>query len=210
MRPKVVILVLVAAFALLGVVAVFKGVSGKSAGDSGGQASNAGNTETGASTETASTSATNTTVAQAPSGPVNATVDPELHAAIIAKEQERIDELVSEVDGTNNPVIISALIEKVENPEAEIRKAALAALVQINDTNAVPGLKQAADRVADPRAKVAVLDTIDYLNLPDAIPAEPPKGYTNYTGSIPKNLRMNSAFLHTNTSAFRASQASAQ
>jgi hypothetical protein len=206
MRPKVVILVLVAAFGLLGAVAVLKGLAGKPAGDSGSQASN-----TGATTEKAWSDTNATTVAQAVPGSGNAPVDPELHAAIVAKEQERIDELVGEVDGTNNPVIISALIEKVENPEVEIRKAALAALVQLNDTNAVPGLKQAVDRVTDPRAKVAIMDTIDYLNLPDAIPAVPPPGYTNPVGPIPRNLRMNPAFLHSNTaSAFRGSQSSAQ
>jgi hypothetical protein len=199
MRPKVVILTLVVAFGLLGVLAVLKGLGGRHADDSGGQTS--GPAANGNSTSDATNSAT----AQAASSSGNpGPVSPELRAAVIAQETERIQELVNGVDGTNNPIIISALIDKVANPETEVRKAALAALVQINDTNAVPGLLKAADQLKDPRAKVDVLNTIDYLNLPDAMPAvQPPDTFTNQPAAIPRNIHMNPKFLHTNSAVLQ-------
>ena len=196
MRPKVVISVLVVAFGLLGIVAVLKGLTGKNTVDSSSQVAAATTNANSAS----SGAAPNTQAAQAPTGVVNnAPPSPELRAAIIAKEQERIGELMNEVDGSNNPVIIAALIEKVENPEAEVRKAALTALEQISDTNSITALQQAADQVTDPRAKVAILDAIDYINLPDALPTTPPPGWTNTPpANVPSNLRMNPKFMHTN------------
>ena len=98
---------------------------------------------------------------------------------MVEKELDAIRELQGEADGANNSTIIPALLDKVAHPEAEVRKAALAALVQLNDTNAVPGLEQAAELMKDPRAKVAVLDTIDYLKLPGITPEVPPDDFTN-------------------------------
>ena len=81
-----------------------------------------------------------------------------------------------------------------------MRKAALAALVQLNDTNAVPGLKQAAEQMKDPRAKVAVMDTIDYLKLPSVMPDVPPPGAITNNADLPmpEHIQMNPNFLHTN------------
>jgi hypothetical protein len=180
------------AFCVLGVVVVLKGLTGKHAADGGGQtpvtdsnamavAANGGGTQPGINSGTA---------------PV---VSEEMRAAIVDKEREQIQELAGEIDGTNNPVIITALVGKVGSQEAEVRKAALAALVTIDDTNAVPELQQAADKLQDPRAKVEVMDTINYLNLPDAMPAvQPPETFSNGPVVIPPNLRMNPKFLHTN------------
>lgn len=95
--------------------------------------------------------------------------------------------------------IISALIGKVQNPEGEVRKAALAALVQLNDTNAVPGLQQAAELMKDPHAKVDVMDTIDYLKLPSVTPdVQPAYTLTNQPdeAAIPQHIKMNPNFLH--------------
>jgi hypothetical protein len=65
---------------------------------------------------------------------------------------------------------------KVTNPEKEVRKAALEALMQLNDTNAIPRLQQAVKSLEDPHDKSAVLDAIAYLQLPDTITNEPPVG----------------------------------
>ena len=196
MRPKVVILTLVAAFAVLGMVVVFKGLKAGNSGNTNGQ------TLAVDATMAAPSATTNDQSAQTSlnSGSTSANSE-EWRAAMIQKELDAIQGLVGAVDGTNNPMIISALIDKVENPEADVRKAALAALVQLNDTNAVPELQKAADAIKDPRAKVAVLDTIDYLNLPDSMPAvQPPETFTNnpVPTTMPKNIRMNPKFLHTN------------
>jgi len=189
MRPKVVVVTLIAAFCVLGMVAVLKGLSAKHAGDNGGQTGSTANVDSAS----AGTNAKGMQVAGTSGNPA---VSDEMRAAIIAKEIEQIQQMVGESNGANNPVIITALIDKLADPADEVRKAALAALVQLNDTNAVPGLQQAVGRMQDPRTKVAIMDTIDYLNLPDAIPSEPPPGYTNHVGPVPRNIKMNQKFLH--------------
>jgi hypothetical protein len=196
MRPKVVILILVAAFGLLGIMVVLKGVMAGHAGNAGGQTP-----ATQANVDSQS-AATNDQVAQVSPNSSNAAASSEqLRAAEVEKELDAIRELQGEADGANNPKIISALLDKVAHPEAEVRKAALAALVQLNDTNAVPGLEQAAEKMKDPRAKVAVLDTIDYLKLPNIMPdVQPADLDTNIPDTTPPplNIKMNPLFLHTN------------
>jgi hypothetical protein len=190
MRPKVVILTMAVAFCILGMVVVLKGITEKHAAGGGGQT-------TATDPNPASTNGGTTQMAgNSGTAPV---VSEEMRAAIVDKENEQIQELTAEINGTNNPVIIAALVDKVGNPEAEVRKSALAALVQIDDTNAVPELQQEVDKLQDPRAKVEVLDTINYLNLPDAFPAvQPPDSFSNYPVVFPRNLKMNPKFLHTN------------
>jgi len=198
MRPKVVILTLVVAFGLLGIVVVLKGFSARHAENSGGQPSGS-QADAGQASST-----TNAAGTQDLAGSGNTANSEALRAAIVEKELEQIQELAAEVDGTNNPVIITALVGKVQNPETEVRKAALAALVQIDDTNVVSELQRTADGMTDARAKVEVMDTIDYLNLPNAFPAvQPPETFSNAPVSIPPNIRMNAKFLHTNSAASR-------
>jgi hypothetical protein len=192
MRPKIVLLTLAAAFVVLGIVAVFKGVMGEHARNADGQTPG---------TEAAQPASTNGQVAQAsPNSGNPAANSEEWRAAVMQKDLDEVHELFSEIDGTNNPMIVAALIVKVENPEAEVRKAALGALMELRDTNAVPGLQKAVDTITDPRGKVAVLDAIDYLNLPDPMPAvQPPDLLSNYDkGPPPRNLHMNPKFLHKN------------
>ena len=194
MRPKVVLLILVVAFGLLGIMLVLKGIVAGHAGNAGGQMP-----PTQANVDSPS-NATNDQIVQVNPNSSNPAASPEqMSAAAVEKELDAIRELQGEADGSNNSKIISALIGKVENPEPEVRTTALAALVQLNDTNAVPGLQQAADAMKDPRAKVAVMDTIDYLNLPDTMPAvQPPETLTNtpVTPRSRRNTQMNPNFLH--------------
>jgi hypothetical protein len=193
MRPKVVILILVVAFGVLGIMVVLKGLMGGHAGNAGGQ------TPVTEAKVDSPVAATNDQVVQVNPNSSNAAASPEqMSAAAVGKELDAIQELQGEADGMNNSTIIPALIGKVENPEAEVRTAALAALVQLNDTNAVPGLEQAAELMKDPRAKVAVLDTIDYLKLPNVMPDVPPADLdTNIPATtMPPHLKMNPKFEH--------------
>ena len=75
------------------------------------------------------------------------------------------------------------------------------AIKEINDTNAIPGLQKAADSIQDPHGKVAVLDVIEYLNLPGISDGATPEDLTNRDvnpADIPKNIRMNPQFLPKN------------
>ncbi len=114
----------------------------------------------------------------------NAALNQQLREAERQKAMDRIREAqASEVTPENT----AFLVTEVTHKEPEVRKAAIEALVQINDTNAIPALEQAVTMLQDPREKAALLDAIDYLKLPD---------FSNgvddtWTNSLPK--RTNSA-----------------
>jgi hypothetical protein len=182
MRPKIVILTLVAAFAVLGLVAVLKGVAGKHAfpGHEVGPVVEA-------TSDTPIANPTNPVASSAGTGKTVA-VSEALHAAVIEKELDQIRELVGQADETNNPAIIAALLEKMSSPEIEIRQAVRDALKQLNDTNAVPGLEKVAETIKDPREKVAVLDLIDYLQTPSVTQNIPPDVASNWQAAAIVNL----------------------
>jgi len=193
MRPKVVILTLVVAFGLLAIVAMLKGVTGKNAGGAGEQAPAAETSGNSSSTDT------NDQVVRVNLNSSNsAALTEQMRAAGIRAEQDAIQEILGQADGTNNPAVIAALLEKVAHPEAEVRAAALEAIKQMNDTNAVPGLEQAEAATKDPREKVALLDTIDYLKLPSITSGVPDELATNAPAQsvMPTNVIMNPNFLH--------------
>lgn len=197
MRPKIVILILVAAFGLLGLIVLVKGVASKNVGGSGGQ--------TVAVQPPPDSHPGGTNVQSLPAaGSSNAVaVSEELRVAVIEKEVEQIRDLQGQADGTNNLQIITAIIDKLAQPEAEVRGAALDALRQLNDTNAVPGLEKAAASITDPREKVAVLDTIDYIKMPSVTDNAAPELATNSTPhhdrtSVSTNIQFNPAFLKGN------------
>ena len=197
MRPKVVILTVIAAFVVLGLVALLKGLAGKNVG-SGSEQGVA--VQTSADAHSASTNDQSTLVLNASNSVI---VSEQLRNAVIEKEIEQIQDLQGQADGTNNPMIITALIDKLANPEAEVRQAALDALKQLNDTNAVPGLEKAAENISDPREKVTVLDTIDYLKLPSVtqnVSSESPTNYAFHADrrSVSTNIQFNPNFLKGN------------
>lgn len=188
MRPKVVILTLVFAFALLGAVAVIKGVFQKPAGDGAGL-----------TVATQNTTPTDTHVPAATHGAVGSNgvaVSEEIRQAIIDKELDQIHTLEGEADGTNNPVIIAALLEKMNNQEAEVRRGVVQALKELNDTNAVPGLQRMSVTLADPRERVAVLDAIEYLQAPGILDNLTPEQMTNNYKTGPTNARFMKAPSH--------------
>jgi hypothetical protein len=198
MRPKIVILTLVVALVLIGIMVVLKGVMGRHDGNAGGQ------TPAVEASVESPTAATNVQDVQVnPDSSNTAAISEQTRAAAIENELDQIRKLLGEADGENNPTIISALVDKVANPEAEVRSAALDALKELNDTNAVPGLQQAVELIKDPRAKVAVLDTIDYINLPSVTQNVPPELATNYNTQVDRNststnIQFNPAFLKGN------------
>jgi hypothetical protein len=173
MRPKIVLLTLLAAFLVLGAVALLKGLAGKSATDAAVPEPAA---QTAVGPASAATNEPSTPVADAVPPAV---VSDEMRAAVVDKEIDDIQSLPAQADGSNNPVIIATLVQKLSRPEAALHHAALEALKQLDDTNAIPPMQQAAAAMTDPREKVAVLDAIDYLNLPGMTQNVPPDLTTN-------------------------------
>ena len=172
MRPKVVILILVIAAALVAGLVLLKGVIG-------GRSSNVPpvaaiekptNQEPPAVTTVQANPDVNPDSSNTP-----AMTSEEARAAQIQRDLDEIREALA--NGTEEPgATEDILLHKVTNPEKEVRKAALEALMQLNDTNAIPRLQQAVKSLEDPRDKSAVLDTIAYLQLPEATTNEPPAG----------------------------------
>ena len=160
MRPKIVVFILVAAIAIIALAAVLKGTL-QGHGDKEAIAPLPPPVEPSPPPATTPPVAVNPTT--------NAAVLEELRAAEVVKELDQIRDL--QADGTVNPATTSILLTKVTHREPEVRKAALEALVQLNDTNAVPGLEQAQALAEDPHEKVALMDAVAYLKLPSAIPA---------------------------------------
>jgi|GEM_PF-1039568 len=188
MRPKIVILILGIGVGLVAVVVLLKGVTGGHSGDAGVQTP-AIETQTHMESPT---DATNVQVVQVnPNSSNSAAIAEQLRAAEVEKDVNQIQDLQGEADGANNPRIISSLLDKLSNPEAEVRKAALESLKQLNDTNAVPGLEKVAESIKDPREKVAVLDTIEYIKMPSVTENVPPELATNYGYNANSSLATN-------------------
>jgi hypothetical protein len=163
MRPKIAILTLVIAIALVALAAVLKGRMGGPAGN---------DAQAPASTESNMEGTPPAVAAAVPMSSNAAAITAQLRSAETIKEVEQIQNLVT--DPTAGPTAMGILVGKVTAQEPEVRKAAVEALVQLGDTNALPGMEQAVAAIEDPREKVALMDAIAYLKLPPTIPATPP------------------------------------
>jgi hypothetical protein len=126
MRPKVVILILAVGFGLVAIMVVLKGVMAGHSGNAGGQTP-----ATQANVDSQSAATNNQVVQVNPDSSNTAASSEQMRAAVVENELDQIRELQGDADGSNNPMIISALLDKVANPEAEVRGAALDALRQI-------------------------------------------------------------------------------
>ena len=166
MRPKIVILILVIAAGLVAALVMLKGVTGRSSHVT--QVTTPGEPSNQEPPVTAAVQ-TNPNSSNAP-----AMTPEEARAAQIQQDLDVVREALA--NGTVDPIVTEdILMDKVTNPEKEVRKAALEALTQLNDTNAIPRLQQAIQSLDDPHDKAAVLDAIAYLQLPETTPDTPPE-----------------------------------
>jgi hypothetical protein len=108
-----------------------------------------------------------------PSAPVAPTAGAggETHALMPSKEEseEFVRRRTAELNGLamqNSPEAHQQIVDELKNPDKEIRKAALEALKQANDRSVVPQMQQLAGQTDDPGEKQAILDAIDFINLP--------------------------------------------
>jgi hypothetical protein len=158
MRPKTVLVTLALALGIVVAAIAFKANVTKKPADDGKSVA-----DNGVPTATAPTNK-----AQAV-----ANLSPEAAKAEVQKQLDEINELIA--DGPNNPAAASLLCDKLAHqPDAEVRAKALEGVVALNDTNAISRLEEAAQILEDPREKVAVMNAIEYLKLPDSTPDTPP------------------------------------
>jgi hypothetical protein len=173
MRPKIVVLILFCTIGLVALAAILKIVLSGSGPQQAGIPQPAPAESTPAPAPAPQTN---------PYASNNAAFLEQLRATDLAKELDQLRELQASGSDSNTTAL---LLGKVTGREPEVRKAALEALKQLNDTNAIPGLGQAMSLIEDPREKVAFMDVIDYLKLPEATI---PTADTNApaTGEVPK------------------------
>jgi HEAT repeat protein len=177
MRPKIVVLTLAAALGLIAIVAVLAGVLSR--GERGQvKAPDAPPVETALQTVTAPE--------VVPDSTTNRAIPERLHATELAKDLDQIREL--QAGGGDDPNTTSLLLAKLTHKDREVRLAAVEALVQLSDTNAIPGLEQAQAMTDDPYVKVALMDAIEYLRLPQALPTPDTNGAIPGTDRNPIRL----------------------
>lgn len=81
-----------------------------------------------------------------------------------AQIQQDLDE-IREAVARQNP---EKLVEKLQSADTGVRKEAVFGLRSLNYTNAIPELQTALVNTEDIREKIAILETIEYLQLPDS------------------------------------------
>ena len=102
--------------------------------------------------------------ANAPGGtPTNAPVlSTAEHEEWVNKRSAELNELAMEP----GPEAHQQIVDELKNPDKAIRLVALEALEQANDRSVVPQMQQIAEQTDDPGEKQAILDAIDFINLP--------------------------------------------
>jgi len=86
-----------------------------------------------------------------------------------AERSKNVGKRVAELNAlamNDDPASRDAILMEMRNPDKEIRAAALEAAIQFGDRSVVPRLQEIAAQTEDPAEKTAILEAIDYINLP--------------------------------------------
>jgi HEAT repeat protein len=67
---------------------------------------------------------------------------------------------------SDNPANLKTILSELENPEPEIRQAALSATIEFRSKDAIPQLQMEMNWATDPEEKVAIKKAIEFLELP--------------------------------------------
>jgi hypothetical protein len=78
--------------------------------------------------------------------------------------EQRVGELM-DLGMTDDPEALKTLLSEINNPEGEIRKAAIEALKQFGSADAIPKLEEALSS-ADTADKQEIREAIEFLKLP--------------------------------------------
>ncbi len=85
-----------------------------------------------------------------------------VHAAAVQATIDRLQEL----QANDDPQSLKAILTELANPDKQVRSAAVEAAIQFGGHDAVPVLKEAAANTTDPDEKKALQDAIEFLSLP--------------------------------------------
>jgi hypothetical protein len=73
---------------------------------------------------------------------------------------------VEELAVRNDPAALKELLVTLSDSNPKIRRAALDAVIQVGDRAAIPTLKALAAKTEDAREKTALLDAVEFLEMP--------------------------------------------
>lgn len=150
MRPKIVLMVLLLGIGLVGLLAVLKGWRNESAQSNGGEIQQA-QIETNTILETDRTKTGTDVIASTP-------VEDKA-----ARKQQDMDIISDALLSDKAEQALALIADRLINDEPEVRNAAIEGMKHLGDSNAIPLLSNALQYVEDPREKVTILDTIEYL-----------------------------------------------
>jgi HEAT repeat protein len=83
-----------------------------------------------------------------------------------AEAKEALIERLHDYGTESQPRFLDLIAKELENSDPEIRHAAVEALIQFGNRDAIPILRQRADLVEDPKEKAELQEAADYLALP--------------------------------------------
>ena len=98
----------------------------------------------------------------APAPVATNTLTPEQRQAAIDAETDRLQQWSMNDDSAS----LSSILADLTNSEKEIRKAAIEAAEQFGSTNAIPTLKAVAANTTDTDEQIALLEAANFLSLP--------------------------------------------
>ncbi len=105
-------------------------------------------------------------VMNSPTGIVASTVEQDLEKQR-SVDEDAIEDALTKPPGDEGALF--AVATRLENPDEEIRSAARDAAMHLGNTNILPALISVMQRSTDSREKAALLEVIEYLELPDTI-----------------------------------------
>ena len=95
------------------------------------------------------------------SAPTNL-LSPEQRQQAIEAEIDQLQEWSMKDD----PASLANIVAAFASPDEEVRRAAIDAAKEFGSTNAIPALKNAADKAEDLREKIDFLEAADFLTIP--------------------------------------------
>ncbi|MBC8040404.1 MAG: HEAT repeat domain-containing protein [Opitutaceae bacterium] len=118
-----------------------------------------------------------------PAPPVVAAASTPASSGPVTKHPKTLNELYRTFDAINaaaeatTPESLTSLIDFAATENADVRTAAINAIINRDDASAAPLLRKAAKQLDDSKAIIALLETADYIELPSttmtAIAARP-------------------------------------
>jgi hypothetical protein len=101
-----------------------------------------------------------------PERPTGLSTSEESHQDYVSRRTAELMDLAM----SDDPASLNSILSELNNPDAEIRDAAVIAAVQFKSADAIPALQEAYLRADDPEEKLSIRKAVEFLE-----PASPPK-----------------------------------